>query len=479
MECRSTPVIAYESAGVVAVAGLEAAALSAAASLGDTMDCTVVVTDSTDRSQSTGGGSKGGNLIYAPVAGIRGYLGRFEIVLAGPNGPVGLGEVTTGRRWVDIVLDLTMLGFISGELPPIRYYAPTHDPIELARALAEIPELVGSFEKPKFVNYGPEVCAHGRSVVGPAPVASTPVPPAPSPTPTPGSAIPSKSCGPPCGHIGRPGATGLESCSRMLERGKAVLTRLASRLPGYVIPVESEEIGSVGMDIWLAAIAYGAARVLLLVPPAVAASVVAELKVQLTVAGAILEGMGYPHEILRLVRDPNDEQMITELDATETRFELRSAGFAGLDEKCTVIRLALDHLFQEAPALRPLVSLPVGAPFGDVLLDEKRCTLCMACVSQCPGQGAAGRRRAPRARFVEENGVQCALCARSCPDAIAPTPRYLYDREARRRRRVLKSEEPLCCIRCGKPFATRGTVERVRARLAGHPLFQGEARSHI
>ena len=163
VECRSTPVIAYESAGIVAVVGPEAAALSAADSLGDTMDCTVVVTDSTDRSQSTGGGSKGGNLIYAPVAGIRGYLGRFEIMLAGPNGPVGLGEVTIGRRWVDIALDLTTPGFISGELPPTGYYAPAHDPIELARALAEIPELVGSFEKPKFVNYDPELCAHGRS----------------------------------------------------------------------------------------------------------------------------------------------------------------------------------------------------------------------------------------------------------------------------------------------------------------------------
>jgi len=234
------------------------------------------------------------------------------------------------------------------------------------------------------------------------------------------------------------------------------------------------EIGSVGMDIWLAAIAYGAARVLLLVPPAVAASVVAELKVQLAVSGVILEGMGYPREILRLVRDPDDEQMITELDATETQFELRSAGFAGLDEKRTVIRLALDHLFQEAPAPRPLVSLLVVAPFGDVLLDEKRCTLCMACVSQRPGQALLAGDERPELGFVEEKCVQCALCASSCPEnAIAPTPRYLYDREARRRRRVLKSEEPLCCIRCGKPFASRGTVERVIARLAGHPLFQG------
>jgi len=183
------------------------------------------------------------------------------------------------------------------------------------------------------------------------------------------------------------------------------------------------EIGSVGMDIWLAAIAYGAARVLLLVPPAVAASVVAELKVQLAVSGVILEGMGYPREILRLVRDPDDEQMITELDATETQFELRSAGFAGLDEKRTVIRLALDHLFQEAPAPRPLVSLLVVAPFGDVLLDEKRCTLCMGLCLPASGPGAAGRRRAPRARIRgREVCPVCPVCQQLSRKRHRPHP---------------------------------------------------------
>lgn len=192
--------------------------------------------------------------------------------------------------------------------------------------------------------------------------------------------------------------------------------------------MQREAIGSVGMDVWLAAIAYGAAQVVLLVPPPVASSVVAELEAQLAVAGDILGGMGYPRGALRLLRNPDDDQMITELAATEPRFTPRPAGFAGLNEKRTVIRLAVDHLFREAPAPRPLVSLPAGAPFGDVLLDEKRCTLCMACVSQCPGKallaGDAGSELGPELRFVEENCVQCALCARSCPeDAIAPTPR--------------------------------------------------------
>ena len=33
--------------------------------------------------------------------------------------------------------------------------------------------------------------------------------------------------------------------------------------------------------------------------------------------------------------------------------------------------------------------------------------------------------------------------------------------------RVLKEEEPFCCIRCGKPFGVKSTIERVAAKLEG------------
>jgi hypothetical protein len=42
--------------------------------------------------------------------------------------------------------------------------------------------------------------------------------------------------------------------------------------------------------------------------------------------------------------------------------------------------------------------------------------------------------------------------------------------------RVLKEEEPFACIRCGKPFGVRSTIERVTARLDGkHWMYRGGA----
>jgi ferredoxin len=76
--------------------------------------------------------------------------------------------------------------------------------------------------------------------------------------------------------------------------------------------------------------------------------------------------------------------------------------------------------------------------------------------------------------------VQCGLCCRSCPeDAIAASPRFLYDAVKRNRRRVLNEEEPFCCIRCGKAFATRSVIERITQKMKGHPMFAGEALARI
>jgi hypothetical protein len=38
---------------------------------------------------------------------------------------------------------------------------------------------------------------------------------------------------------------------------------------------------------------------------------------------------------------------------------------------------------------------------------------------------------------------------------------------------VLKEEAPFCCIRCGRPFGVRSTIERVIAALEGkHWMFK-------
>jgi ferredoxin len=71
--------------------------------------------------------------------------------------------------------------------------------------------------------------------------------------------------------------------------------------------------------------------------------------------------------------------------------------------------------------------------------------------------------------------VQCGLCDDACPeDAITLSVRLLTDPERRDTRRVLHEEEPVYCIVCAKPLATRSMLDNLARKLHGHPMFQSE-----
>lgn len=503
-------IVPYASAGSLLIIGEEAQALAAAQQCQQQEDirCTVLVAEpgmNTVSRREQGGFT----VLTATVSGLAGYLGAFQLTLAGKGSAAILNELTRGRQVFDLVLDLTTQAFINSELLPPGYFAPADDAAALQRALEEIPALVGEFEKPQFFSYNASICAHGRSGM----TACTRCLDA-CPTDAISSLINTievnaglcqgaGSCATACptGAITYSYPRLSDSLDRLRallkayrdnggsdpillfhdsEAGHDVVMDVAAQLPEQVLPVALEELGSAGMDTWLSALAYGASAVVLLGAPGAPASVVREIKAQLDVARALLEGMGYATAALRYT-DLQNSYLIDNIKETPVIQHQQPAGFAGLDEKRTVIRLAVEHLFATAATqTRPLITLPTGAPFGDVLLDPARCTLCMACVSQCPASALSAGDESPQLGFIEANCVQCGLCCRTCPeDAIAISPRYLYDFPSRNTRRILYEEQPFACIVCGKPFASRGMIENITKKMQAHAMFQGAALERI
>jgi ferredoxin len=475
--CEPAGSVVYRSAGRLLVIGSAAAIRQTAAVLDSAagISCTGLVNNTND----------------TPV--LSGYLGNFEL-------QTGAAE----PQVYDLVLDLGSPPLLQSGLLPPGYFAPGADSTALQAALDAIPGLVGEFEKPKYFHYDASICAHGRSGITACTrcLESCPADAIRSlgerievnPNLCQGAGSCATAC--PTGAISyryprladtlqrlrillqayhAAGGTNAVILFHDVTAGEDALTGMAAQLPERVIPVPVEEIGSVGMDTWLATLAWGAAAIVLLATPRVPASVRREVDHQLNVAGEILAGMGYPTAMLMLYRAGAADPAAS-FDALPATAGRAPATFAALDEKRSVIRLALEHLYAQAPAPRPLVSLPAGAPFGEVQVDNQRCTLCMACVSQCPAHALEAGNESPQLVFIEANCVQCGLCCRTCPeDAIAVAPRYLFDTQLRNMRRVLCEEESFLCIHCGKPFATRRVIEKITGKMKHHPMFQGPA----
>ncbi len=502
---QPTSVVEFHSHGRILIFGPAARAMPAARRLSTQLAC-IVLLEPGDTVAPPGGEVAGVTVARGHLDEVGGYLGNYRAVVSADGQKFNLAQLFGDDCEVlDLVLDLGDVPHIQRELPPLGYFAPAGDPARLDHALAALPDLSGEFEKPKFFNYDPSICAHGRSGL---PGCSRCIDACPTlairslgdvievnPFLCQGAGSCATAC--PTGAIryAYPAASDLLNVMRSSlqqyrelggaravillhdsETGAHEFSRLVDRLPETVLPFEVEEIGSAGMETWLSCLAYGAEKVVIFATESAPASVLREISLQLSYVGALLEGMGYSRSRVQIVCSgaTSPENMIGGARPDDDA-NLVAGTFAGLDEKRTTLRLAMDHLHAHAPQPRAVAALPAGAPFGEVWLDSERCTLCMACVSQCPVGALLAGDGTPQLRFLEQNCVQCGLCARTCPeDAIGPSPRYLFDSERRSRMRVLHQEEPFRCVACGKPFATQKIMDRMTQKLRGHWMFQDE-----
>ena len=266
--------------------------------------------------------------------------------------------------------------------------------------------------------------------------------------------------------------------------GRAARTDDSVRgMPARVLPVELWHTASVGIDLWLAAIAHGASQVWVLMTDEEAPDYRRAVAAQMEVAQAILGGLGYSGTHLRIVEATDAHSLDAQLRGAPAQGVAQAATFSVQAEKRATLDLAIDHLLQQAPRPAEVIELPAPAsPFGSLVVDADRCTMCLSCVSACPEAALADNPDKLQLRFIEKNCVQCGLCASTCPeDAITLAPRlWLADAgKARKQLRVLNETEPYACIRCAKPFGTLKAIEVMIGKLGGHSMFQGKAADRL
>jgi ferredoxin len=428
---------------------------------------------------------------------LAGHLGAFEARIEATTGP-------PARIPADLVLDLGSAPLLGGRVAPPGYLAPEDDPAALEQALARLGELVGVFEKPTYFDYDPALCAHSRNGVtactrcidacATRAIVSIGEQVSVDPHLCQGLGSCSTVCPSAAVRYVFPrlddslrglrtllatyreaGGTGARVLIHDLEEGQDWLAALGDTLPAAVLPFPVEEVSSLGLEFWLCALAFGAADLRVMATPRVPAAVLTPLEEQIDVARTLAEGLGHGAERIRLARPGRVADLLPSLGPETAGPTVEPALFAVSDDKRLMASWALDHLFAHAPTPRPVLTLPVGAPFGTADVSARACTLCLACVSACPGHALQDGYDAPQLRFIEANCLQCGMCTRTCPEnAVWISPRFLFDPDARRRPRVLHEEPPFLCVACGKAFATRSTIDRMTARLEGHWMFRSE-----
>jgi ferredoxin len=421
----------------------------------------------------------------------------------------------------DLVLDLRPANatptFLQHALPQGYFRATSLD----AATALQLRNLVGSFEKPRFFRFDAKICAHtrnktvgcsacvdicsaeairsdmarGRIEVNPHLCVGCGACTTVCPTGALGYAYPraneqGERLRTLLSTYARAGGRDAVLLLHSQGRGQALIEELGrgARLgvmhgvPANVIPLALWHTASTGIDLWLAAMAFGARQIAVLVTDEEAPQYLDGLQAQMDVAQALLQGLGYGEGHFRLLRAQHPSALDAELQAlrlARPRGPAEPARFAVAAAKRGTLELALDHLIAHAPlaaAARPeAIALPAASPLGAVAVDTERCTLCMSCVGACPAGALLDNPQAPELRFIEKNCVQCGLCVKTCPeDAVSLVPRLLTTAQ-RGAPRVLAQAQPWTCIRCGKPFGTARAIEAMLGRLSGHAMFQGAA----
>ncbi|QKO23911.1 4Fe-4S binding protein [Rhodoferax sp. BAB1] len=419
----------------------------------------------------------------------------------------------------DLVLDLRSTPAFAQHARPQGYFMWDG---QNQRTLIELRGLVGEFEKPKFFVYKQKLCAHSRnekvgcnacievcsasaisSDKGKQQIKVNPnlcVGCGACTTVCPSGAL--SFAYPRAGEQGVKLKTLLSTYLRAGGKQPALLlhsqqagTRLIGDLgraarvdpdmlgvPARVIPVPVWHTASLGLDVWLSAVAYGATNVWVLMTGEEAPQYLEAVRAQMDVAQAILTGLGYQGEHFRILhaRDARDLAALdADLQLPAAQGVAKPAGFAVQADKRATLELALDHLLTHATLAEPkaeVIALPaLGSPLGALAINKDSCTMCLSCVNACPASALQDNPNAPQLKFIEKNCVQCGLCVKTCPEKALSLIPQLRLTPQRKEAVVINEMQPYACVRCGKPFGTLKGIEAMLGKLAGHSMFQGEA----
>lgn len=514
IEVAPAPMMEIESGGECLVYGEGEQALSAAADLASSLSVTLVLTGGTNdlpmpRSMDFA-------LFAGSVDQLSGHFGGFNANISGlaPLAVSSRGGIKFSKARpepsemeFDLVLDL------SGGTPLVSSYERRDgylrpDPgnlLAVKEAIHQASQMAGIYEKPIYVDFQGELCAHSRSQIEGCRRCLDVCPASAIISAGDRVSIDPHICGG-CGACHSVCPTGASNyvypgLSGLMDRLSALLTTYASAggqtphllihdgawgedmiwamahhgrgLPAHVIPFAVNQVTQIGFEFLATALAFGVGQITLIGDPK-NADELSGLDLQAEIASRLMTGLGFDAAVV-VHPDADPDRLENHLWQPDKMNGAPPAKYIPLGDKRSLQRMALNHLHETADTPPEYIELPEGAAFGTIEVDTSGCTLCLACVGACPTGALKDNEDKPQLRFIEETCIQCGLCMKTCPEkVIGLTPRISFAEEAGRAR-VMHEEEPFECIRCGTAFGTKSSIETIIGKLAGkHAMFQDQ-----
>ena len=506
------PLVNMTSDGVTLLYGKDERVIEAANLLKDHLDVTVLIQKPTGIAPLR---VTEFPVVKGSIRAAKGHLGAFELTVddyAMPY-PSSRSALTFGPSRneavsrCDILIDLSGGAplFPAADLRDGYLRADPADPAAVLRLVLKARAMTGTFDKPRYVNFTADLCAHSRSrIVGCRRCLDLCPTGAIAPDGDHVTIDPQICAG--CGQCAAACPTGaaayaLPPADALLRQLRALLgayreaggkravtlfhdaehggeliealARHGDGLPANLLPVQVNEVTQVGLETIAASFAYGASAIRLLTR-AKPRHDLTGLAQTIALATPILAGLGFAGDRIAAIETDDPDALGGTLRAIAPMDgAAKPATFSAEGGKRDVMRLALREMHVVAPAPVDVVALPAGAPFGTIEVRVEGCTLCLSCVSACPTGALADDPERPMLRFAEDACVQCGLCKAICPEKVISLTPQINFLAATAMKRTIKQEEPFLCISCNTPFGVKSTVERVVAKLDGqHWMFK-------
>jgi ferredoxin len=485
------------SEGMCLILGTPEIALQAAEKLCEILSVTVLLAEPEQAPLS-----RDYDVATGTLKSVSGTLGDFTVRIDAFQEiePAGRGERTFSApqngatSQCDIILDLTggIALFPAPEKRDGYLRADPGDPLAVAARVFDASHMVGTFEKPLYLTYDANICAHARAEQAGC---SKCLDICPTSAITPDGddiaidAMACAGCGacsalcpsgaitydaPPAAFLFRriqnlatafiaAGGSDPQLLVHDAEFGAEMISlssRFGRGLPANVIPIEVDTVTGFGHAEMLAALATRFTNVHILLSPKTENAVVSS---ETDLANAIAS----TKQVALL--DVNDPDTFSDILYTSAAFNPVANPILPIGGRRDVTRLSAKAL---QPGQETPITLPEGAPYGAVIVDTDACTLCLSCASLCPSGALGDNPDLPQLRFQETACLQCGLCETVCPENAITMQPQMNLADSAFNQKVLHEEEPFACIECGSLFGVKSTIERIVEQLEGkHPMF--------